>query len=57
MSISDKDLDEFLKIANKNEIEFKDREEARKSAEDLVRFVELIYDVYKEKKRKEESED
>lgn len=48
------DLDEFLKIAKKEGIKYKSREEAEQSARDLLRFAELMYDIYKEDKARKD---
>lgn len=54
MSISDMDLDEFLKIAKKEGITYESREEAEKSARDLLQFAEIMYDIYQEDKARKD---
>lgn len=47
---NDKELDEFIAISKKDGIEYKDREEARQSANNLVQLAELTLDIYREEK-------
>lgn len=54
MSISDMDLEEFLKISKKEGIEYKNREEAKRSADDLIKLAELMYDIYQEDKARKD---
>lgn len=50
--ISDKDLDEFIKISEKEGHVYKDREEARDSAQRLYSFAEMALDMAVEERRK-----
>lgn len=46
--MSEKELNEFIAISEKEGAKYKDREEARQAADNLVQFAELLYKLWKE---------
>src|SRR3954464_14978669 len=51
--ISDESLEEFKKIMKaEKDYEFKTDSEARESAQNLVNFVELLYDMWREEEHR-----
>lgn len=51
--ISDKDLDEFIKISEKEGHKYKTPEEAREAAQNLVGFVDILVQMDMERRRKD----
>jgi len=50
VQISDKNLDEFIKVSEKEGHTYKTREDARQSAYNLVRFVDVLIEIDQKEK-------
>lgn len=58
VNVSDDSLDEFIEISKKEGIEYKDRDDARRSANNLVGFFDVLIEIdQQERVRKKRLED